>query len=189
MKKNFQHEQPFLYNGRKMKAYGIVFAAIIFMACAASAYAAESFDFSCDTPVTVTEQFDGEIKYNCIVKNTGNSFLQLFYEAQPEQNPINPGLAIGFHPQPPNIFLEPGESQPIVGFEVPPRVPAGKDKIIFTRTIIVHPGREFEGKVEARQVTITTIVKSQQLNEETKVFGKILDARTEQPIEIGRAHV
>ncbi len=166
-----------------MKAYGVVFAVIIFMVCAAGiVYAAESFDFSCDTPVTVTEQFDGEIKYNCIVKNTGNSFLQLFYEAQPEQNPINPGLAIGFHPQPSNIFLEAGESQPIVGFEVPPRVPAGKDEISFTRTIIVKPSREFESKVQAKQLTLTTIVKSQQLNEETKVFGKVLDAQTRQPI-------
>jgi len=80
-----------------MRAYGLVFAVIIFMLYVVGiAYAAENFDFNCDTPVTVTEQFDGEIKYNCIVKNTGNSFLQLLYETQPEQNPINPGLAIGF---------------------------------------------------------------------------------------------
>src|SRR3989338_9409403 len=165
-----------------MRIYNMFLAVIIFMICAASAYAAESFDFSCDTPVTVTEQFDGEIKYNCIVKNTGNSFLQVFYETQPEQNPINPSLAVGFHPQPPNIFLEPGESQPIVGFEVPPRVPAGKNEISFTRTIAVKPAMEFEGKVKAKQLTLTTIVKSQQLNEETRVFGKVLDAQTRQPI-------
>src|SRR3989338_6637362 len=166
-----------------MRIYGMVFAVIIFMLYAAGiAYAAENFDFSCDTPVTVIEQFDGEIKYNCIVKNTGDSFLQLFYETQPEQNPINPGLAIGFHPQPPNIFLEAGESQPIVGFEVPPRVPAGKNEISFTRAITVNPAREFEGKVKAKQLTITTIVKSQQLNDETRVFGKVLDAQTSQPI-------
>ena len=166
-----------------MKKQVMVFAVIIFMLYVAGiAYAAESFDFSCDTPVTVTEQFDGEIKYNCIVKNTGDSFLQLFYEAQPEQNPINPSLAVGFHPQPPNIFLEPGESQPIVGFEVPPRVPAGKNEISFTRTIAVKPAMEFEGKVKAKQLTLTTIVKSQQLNEETRVFGKVLDAQTRQPI-------
>src|SRR3989344_6780129 len=124
-----------------MRTYGLVFAVIIFMLCTAGiAYATENFDFSCETPVTVTEQFDGEIKYNCIVKNTGDSFLQLHYETQPEQNPINPGLAIGFHSQPSNIFLEAGESQPIVGFEVPPRVPAGKNEIRFTRTITVRPG-------------------------------------------------
>lgn len=165
-----------------MKRYIIFFAAFIFTVFAAGIANAESFDFNCETPVTVIEQFDGEIKYSCIVKNTGNSFLQLYYEVQPEQNPINPGLAVGFHPQPSSIFLEAGESQPIVGFEVPPRVPAGKDEIIFTRDITVRPAREFESKVQDKQITITTIVKSQPLEGETRIFGKVLDAQTGQPI-------
>ena len=53
-----------------MGRYGTVFAVVMLMLVAANiAQAAESFDFSCDTPVTVIEQFDGEIKYNCIVKS------------------------------------------------------------------------------------------------------------------------
>ncbi|MBI4021463.1 MAG: PQQ-binding-like beta-propeller repeat protein [Candidatus Aenigmarchaeota archaeon] len=161
-----------------------IFLVVILAASAAdTAYAAESFDFSCETPVTVIQQFDGEIKYDCIVENTGDSFLQLYYEVQPEQNPINPGLAIGFHPQPSNIFLEAGEKQPIVGFEVPPQVPAGQNEISFERTITVRPAEGFENPVEARQATITTIVKDLPVNDETRVSGKILDAQTGQVIE------
>src|SRR3989338_10102060 len=136
--------------------------------------ASANFDFSCETPVTVTEQFDGEIKYSCMVKNTGDSFLTLRYEVQPEQNPINPNVAVGFHPKPSLIYLEAGESQPIVGFEVPPRV-MGKE-ISYTRDIIVRDDNE------AKQITITTIIKNELLNEEAKIFGKVLDAQTSQPI-------
>ena len=150
-----------------------------FIMSVSAVLAASSFELSCDTPVTVVEQFDGEIKYHCIVKNTGASSLQLRYEAQPEQNPINPMLAVGFHPQPSVLYLEAGETQQIEGFEVPPRVPAGENQITFTRTIIVRPA---DGTADTKQAVITTIVKSEQLNEESAVFGKILDAQTKQPI-------
>ena len=160
----------------------IVFVILTILA-ASLAHAASSYDFSCETPVTVSEQFDGEVKYSCIVKNTGDSFLQLYYEVQPEQNPLDPHLAVGFHPQPPNIYLEAGEKQPIVGFEVPPRPPVGKSEISYTRTITVRLAKGFESKVESKQATITTIVKSQPLKDETRVSGKILDAQTEQPIQ------
>lgn len=161
---------------------GIFAIIILAIVTAGITHAAEGYDFSCETPVAVTEQFDGEIKYNCIVKNTGDSFLELYYEAQPESNPIDPRVAVGFHPQPPKIFLEAKEEQPIVGFEVPPRVPAGENEIRFTRIIAVYPATEFKSKVTAKEITITTIVKSQPLNDETKISGKILDARTGQPI-------
>ena len=157
----------------------IVMLVFFFVMSVGVALAAGNFDLSCDTPVTVVEQFDGEIKYHCTVKNTGASSLQLSYEAQPEQNPINPMLAVGFHPQPPVLYLEAGETQQIEGFEVPPRVPAGENQITFTRTIIVRPA---DGTADTKQAVITTVVKSEQLNEESSVFGKILDARTKQPV-------
>jgi len=167
-----------------MKRSGIIFLFVILTILTASlAHAASSYDFSCETPVTVSEQFDGEVKYNCVVKNTGDSFLQLRYEVQPEQNPIDSHLAVGFHPQPSNIYLEAGEKQPIVGFEVPPRVPTGKSEISYTRTIIVRPAIGFENQVEAKQVIITTIVQNQPLKDETRVSGKILDAQTGQQIQ------
>src|SRR3989344_103323 len=167
-----------------MKRSGIIFLFVILTILTASlAHAASSYDFSCETPVTVSEQFDGEVKYNCVVKNTGDSFLQLRYEVQPEQNPIDSHLAVGFHPQPSNIYLEAGEKKPIVGFEVPPRVPTGKSEISYTRTIIVRPAMGFENQVEAKQVIITTIVQNQPLKDETRVSGKILDAQTGQQIQ------
>ena len=160
------------------KAYRMISISVILVILSVGVNAA-SYDFSCETPVIVSEQFDGEAKYTCAVKNTGDSFLKLRYDVQPEQNPINPGLAVGFHPQPSAIYLEAGETQLIAGFEVPPRVPPGQSEISYNRVITVHP---LEGKVESKEVTLTTIVKNLPLNDNAKVFGKILDAQTGQPI-------
>ncbi|MEK6899920.1 MAG: WD40 repeat domain-containing protein, partial [Nanoarchaeota archaeon] len=102
------------------------------------------------------------------------------YEVQPEQNPIDPHLAVGFHPQPSKIFLDAGEEQPIVGFEVPPHVPAGRDEISYTRTFTIRPIKL--NNAPTKQAAITTIINKDPLNEDAKVLGKILDAQTGQPI-------
>ena len=160
----------------------LVFVSAVFIFQVGFVYAADSFDFSCETPVTANENFDGEVKYKCTVKNTGDSYLQLYYEVQPEQNPIDPNVAVGFHPQPPNIYLNPGETQLLAGFEVPPKVPSGQGEISYDRTFTIRPAKEFEGKVEDKQIIIKTIEKNPTLEKETRVFGKILDTQNGQPI-------
>ena len=168
----------------KTKIYGSVFAIAIFILFSApTAHAASSYDFTCESPVTAVEQFDGEVKYDCLVKNTGDSYLELFYEITPEQNPIDSHVAVGFHPQPPRIYLEAGESQPITGFEAPPRVPAGKNEIRYSRVFTIRPAEKSAGAVTNKSITVSTIIIKDPLVDDARVSGKILDGKTGQAVK------
>jgi|GEM_PF-6077061 outer membrane protein assembly factor BamB len=151
---------------------------LAFALFADAAYATYSFDFSCETPVEVNAELIGEIKYSCMVKNTGDSYLELGYQVQPEQNPIDPNVGIGFHPQPQKLYLQAGESQPITGFEVVPRISPGSEKS-FDRTFNIVP---VGAQAEAKQAVITTILKSRPLPEDARIFGNILDGETGKPV-------